>query len=209
VPARQRDMVERIRARAAVLSEIVADLLVLAGPGQMREGRRRSPATCARCSARQSACSRPLPGEGGDPRSRGAAEGLPEPGQGAGAGDAAPHPTCLVALPRADLRSVATNLVSNAVKYSRPGGRAAVRLDRDAESIRLTVSDQGIGIPAAERERLFSEFFRASNARTFSDSGTGLGLAIVKSIVDRLGGTIAVESEEARHHRPDRPAGPG
>jgi len=60
----------------------------------------------------------------------------------------------------------------------------------------LSVADKGIGIPEPEKARLFSEFFRASNARSFTDSGTGLGLAIVKSIVDSAGGALDVESVE-------------
>jgi signal transduction histidine kinase len=71
-----------------------------------------------------------------------------------------------------------------------------VSLARTASGVALAVSDQGIGIPAAEQDKLFSEFFRASNARSFAESGTGLGLAIVKSIVERLGGTIEVQSAE-------------
>jgi signal transduction histidine kinase len=62
----------------------------------------------------------------------------------------------------------------------------------------LTVSDQGIGIPAAEKGRLFSEFFRASNARSFTESGTGLGLAVVKSEVDAMGGSLDIQSEEGK-----------
>ena len=65
-----------------------------------------------------------------------------------------------------------------------------------AAGVELSVSDHGIGIPASEKERLFSEFFRASNARLFTESGTGLGLAIVKSIVEGAGGTLAVDSAE-------------
>ena len=62
--------------------------------------------------------------------------------------------------------------------------------------VELAVSDKGIGIPAAEQERLFSEFFRASNARSYTESGTGLGLAIVKSVVDSAGGSLDVQSAE-------------
>jgi signal transduction histidine kinase len=200
-PPRQREAIERIRARAGVLSEIVADLLVLARARADAGGQETG--SCDLCGvlcetvqlyqaqARQKSVTV-------------AADGLPRACADSAAGGteaAAPLPAppeCTVPLPREDLRSVVTNLVSNAVKYSRPGGRVAVRLARPDGGIELTVSDQGIGIPPAEKERLFSEFFRASNARAFSDAGTGLGLAIVKSIVDRLGGTITVESEEGR-----------
>jgi signal transduction histidine kinase len=60
------------------------------------------------------------------------------------------------------------------------------------------VSDQGIGIPAAEKKRLGSEFFRASNARSFTESGTGLGLAVVASEVRAMGGSLDIQSEEGR-----------
>lgn len=190
VPDRQREMVGRIRARAGVLSEIVADLLVLARA--RADAGRQEAESCDLCEVLcETVGLFQVPA-----RDKGVAlvaEGMP---RACGEAAAEAHPACHVALPRADLRSVATNLVSNAVKYSRPGGRVAVRLGRTDGNIELTVSDQGIGIPAAEKDRLFSEFFRASNARSFADAGTGLGLAIVKSIVDRLGGTIAVDSEE-------------
>jgi signal transduction histidine kinase len=62
----------------------------------------------------------------------------------------------------------------------------------------LAVTDTGIGIPESESDRLFSEFFRASNARSYTESGTGLGLAVVKAEVQALGGTIAVQSVEGQ-----------
>jgi signal transduction histidine kinase len=85
------------------------------------------------------------------------------------------------------------NLISNAVKYSPQGGTVSLDLAYSENQITLRVQDQGIGIPAAEIENLFECFQRASNVGAIS--GTGLGLAIVKSCVDRLQGTIAVESE--------------
>jgi signal transduction histidine kinase len=202
VPAQQRESVGRIRARAAVLSEIVSDLLVLAR-ARADVGRQEAE-SCDLCEVLCETIGlfqAPAREKGVTLAPEGLPGGCTGPGRAAGSEasgseTAAPHPACHVALPRADLRSVATNLVSNAVKYSRPASRVTVRLDRSAAGIELAVSDQGIGIPAAEKDRLFSEFFRASNARSFADAGTGLGLAIVKSIVDRLGGTIAVDSEE-------------
>jgi signal transduction histidine kinase len=198
VPARQREMVERIRFRAESLSQIVADLLVLArarayGAGQAEAQASdlcevlRETITFFQAAAREKGVALEV-------------EGLPS-GAAAGAAAVADAPAgassaCLVIAPRADLLSVVTNLVSNAVKYSLPGGRVTVSLARAGRGVALAVADQGIGIPAAERDRLFSEFFRASNARAFAGSGTGLGLAIVKSIVERLGGTIDVQSEE-------------
>jgi PAS domain S-box-containing protein len=85
------------------------------------------------------------------------------------------------------------NLISNAVKYSPQGGTVQLDLTYGENQITLRVQDQGIGIPPAEIENLFECFQRASNVGAIS--GTGLGLAIVKSCVDRLQGTIVVESE--------------
>jgi two-component system phosphate regulon sensor histidine kinase PhoR len=92
------------------------------------------------------------------------------------------------------IRQVFTNLLSNAINYTPAGGTVEVKLAYEAEWVRCTISDTGIGIPPAEMPRLFERFFRASNARHHHISGTGLGLAIVKEIVDLHGGSISVES---------------
>ena len=87
------------------------------------------------------------------------------------------------------------NLVSNAVKYTPEGGRVGLAIEPgENDTIQITVSDTGIGIPKGEISRLFAEFFRASNVKNVI--GTGLGLAIVKEIVKQHGGQIHVESEE-------------
>ncbi len=89
------------------------------------------------------------------------------------------------------------NLVSNAIKYTPAGGRVALAASRGTNgTVRIEVSDNGIGIPKAALPNLFTEFFRADNARAVEEIGTGLGLAIVKGIVDQHGGRIIVESEE-------------
>ncbi len=88
------------------------------------------------------------------------------------------------------------NLVSNAIKYTPAEGSVDVRFSRANGTVRIEVGDTGIGIPAAARPKLFTEFFRAENAKAMEDIGTGLGLAIVKEIADQLGGRIVVESEE-------------
>ena len=87
------------------------------------------------------------------------------------------------------------NLVSNAIKYTPEGGRIGMAFWPGAdETIRIVLSDSGIGIPKDEISRLFTEFFRASNVKNVI--GTGLGLTIVKEIVDQHSGEIHVESEE-------------
>jgi len=88
-----------------------------------------------------------------------------------------------------------SNLISNAIKYTQPGGRVTVSLSRNEEDkIRLEVSDTGIGIPEDASSHLFTEFFRAENAKSYTEAGTGLGLVIVKEILDQLKGTISVRS---------------
>jgi signal transduction histidine kinase len=103
------------------------------------------------------------------------------------------------------------NLVSNAIKYTPEGGRVGMTFWGGNETVRIVLSDNGIGIPKDEIDHLFTEFFRASNVKNVI--GTGLGLTIVKEIVDRHGGQIQVESEEGLGttfviHLPYAPAPP-
>ncbi len=92
------------------------------------------------------------------------------------------------------LDHILRNLLSNAIKYSPPDSRVTLNLARTETHVRLTVTDQGIGIPARDQARLFESFHRASNVGVIQ--GTGLGLHIVKQAVERHGGTIAVQSQE-------------
>jgi signal transduction histidine kinase len=91
------------------------------------------------------------------------------------------------------LRHVLDNLVSNAVKYSKPGGKVTVRVACEENELSLAVADHGIGIPAEHLDRLFDTFSRAKNVG--SVQGTGLGLAIVKRAVDQHSGRIEATSE--------------
>jgi 2-iminoacetate synthase len=87
------------------------------------------------------------------------------------------------------------NLVSNAIKYTPEGGRVGITFwPGSDETIRIVVSDNGMGIPKQDQRNLFKEFFRASNVQ--NTVGTGLGLTIVKEIIDKHGGKIEAESEE-------------
>jgi len=109
------------------------------------------------------------------------------------------------------LQQLVENLVSNSIKYTPEGGsiRMELRGLEDGAWLRLEVSDTGIGIPEAEQSRLFTEFFRATNARKLDELGTGLGLSIVKQIVAGHGGQLDIESAEGRgtRVRVDLPAG--
>jgi signal transduction histidine kinase len=94
------------------------------------------------------------------------------------------------------LDRVLSNLLSNAVKFTRAEGTVSVRAERRGDEVLLTVTDNGMGIPAAEQEALFARFFRASNAVKQAIPGTGLGLAIIRTIVENHEGTIEAESTE-------------
>ncbi len=92
------------------------------------------------------------------------------------------------------LEQVLNNLVSNALKYSPNGGTIRIRGEHDAQGILLSVSDEGIGIPPEEQERIFERFYRISGPQTRAIAGTGLGLYLTRAIVNAHGGRIWVES---------------
>jgi signal transduction histidine kinase len=91
------------------------------------------------------------------------------------------------------LRQIATNLISNAIKYSPQGSEVRVSLDSHDGQYILTVQDRGVGIPDTDQPYLFTAFQRGSNVRDVQ--GTGLGLVIVKQAVDMLEGSIHFESQ--------------
>ncbi len=96
---------------------------------------------------------------------------------------------------RAQLHAAVSNLVENAVTYSPDGAKVAVTAELRDEDVRLTVSDNGIGIPSAELERIFERFYRVDPARARATGGTGLGLSIVKHVAASNGGSVEVWSE--------------
>jgi signal transduction histidine kinase len=120
---------------------------------------------------------------------------------------------------------VIANLVENAVKYSPEGGRVRVSLRPADSALHIAVSDQGIGISAAEQRRIFEKFYRVDPNMEGGIGGTGLGLYISRELVRRVGGRIRVESSPGhgsiftvelplagpgeRNHRPATNAGPG
>ncbi|MGY2702868.1 ATP-binding protein [Nocardioides sp. HB32] len=93
------------------------------------------------------------------------------------------------------MAQVVDNLLSNAVKYSRREGHVRVRLGTDAGGVVLSVADDGIGIDAADRDRLFTRFFRTREAEERAIQGVGLGLSITRSIVEAHGGRVEVHSQ--------------
>ena len=105
----------------------------------------------------------------------------------------------LVAHADADkLRQVLEQLISNAVKYSPPAGTVTVSARRRRNVVEVAVTDEGVGIAAAERERIFSKFYKAGDEQA---RGTGLGLFIAQGLVREMGGRIWVDSEEGRGSR--------
>jgi len=96
------------------------------------------------------------------------------------------------------LERVFANLVSNAIRYNRPGGWVTISEEISGENVRVEVSDSGVGIPEADIPRLFDLFYRGSYARREKMDGVGLGLSIVRRIVELHHGKIWVESEEGK-----------
>jgi signal transduction histidine kinase len=97
------------------------------------------------------------------------------------------------------LRQVLLNLLDNAIKYSPDGGAVSLSAGRSGDLVRIEVSDQGLGVPPAERERIFEKFYRLDPAQTRGVGGTGLGLYISRRYIDQMQGRLWVE--------PGRPQG--
>ena len=95
-------------------------------------------------------------------------------------------------------RQVLVNLVENAVKYSPGGGTVQVGLEAADSSVRFSVVDEGMGIPSDEQARIFEKFYRLDPNLTSGIGGTGLGLYICSELVERMGGSIWLESEEGK-----------
>lgn len=88
------------------------------------------------------------------------------------------------------------NLIENAIKYSREGTVVSITSQVAGDYVRISVSDTGIGIPESDYDKIFSRFFRASNAMQFATEGSGLGLSIVNNVVQRHAGKISFSSKE-------------
>jgi hypothetical protein len=94
----------------------------------------------------------------------------------------------------ADMEIIFNNLISNAVKYNKVGGRVDITIDTTGSEAVITVADTGIGIKKSDTETLFTEFVRIKNEKTKNISGSGLGLSIVRKVVELYFGTIQVDS---------------
>lgn len=94
------------------------------------------------------------------------------------------------------LQQVMTNLLSNAAKFSPSGATVNIDVNREGALVRVTVTDQGPGIPSEFRDHIFQKFSQADSSDSRQMGGTGLGLAISKGFIEQMHGTIGFESEE-------------
>jgi len=96
------------------------------------------------------------------------------------------------------MRIAVDNLLDNAIKYTPPGGKILVSLDylKKTKEIEFEIQDTGVGIPADQKDRVFSKFFRGANVMRMDTEGSGLGIFITKNIIEAHGGKIWFESEE-------------
>jgi two-component system, NtrC family, sensor histidine kinase GlrK len=92
------------------------------------------------------------------------------------------------------IEQVATNFLTNALKYTPEGGTITVRIGPSRLGTKFSVTDTGVGIPPEDLPRLFTKFFQAKNSGQTGKKGTGLGLALVRAIVEQHGGTVTAES---------------
>ena len=101
-----------------------------------------------------------------------------------------------VAGSRLRLEQAFLNLLANAIKFNRPDGEVRVRVAQIADGrVAVTVSDTGVGIPSRDLPRIFERFYRVDKARSRQVGGTGLGLSIVKHVIERMNGTVTVDSQ--------------
>jgi len=97
---------------------------------------------------------------------------------------------------RLQIEQALVNLLDNAVKFNRPSGEVLLEVTRVGEGrVKITLTDTGIGIPYEDLPRIFERFYRVDKARSREVGGTGLGLSIVKHVIERMNGTVSVESQ--------------
>jgi two-component system phosphate regulon sensor histidine kinase PhoR len=97
---------------------------------------------------------------------------------------------------RLRLEQAVLNLVANAIKFNQPGGEVRIRVVPGASGeVSITISDTGVGIPSQDLPRIFERFYRVDKGRSRQVGGTGLGLTIVKHVIERMNGTIEVQSQ--------------
>ncbi len=172
-----RRFLEIIKAHSIRLNNISADLLVLS---ELESGR--PPAEPERLSLR-TALESALHTVEGEARLRDVRLYFEQPDDAQVMGD------------RVHLEQVLVNLLDNAVKFNRAGGEVRAEISRAENGLaRIEIADTGIGIPSEDVPRIFERFYRVDKTRSREVGGTGLGLSIVKHVVERMHGTIQVES---------------
>lgn len=93
------------------------------------------------------------------------------------------------------LRELFSNLISNAIKYNKPGGKVLITVTSEVKDFVLVVEDTGVGIPEEAKQRVFERFYRVDKGRSKKMGGTGLGLSIVKHVVNYYNGSIELDSK--------------
>ena len=101
----------------------------------------------------------------------------------------------MVYMDKSHLQGILTNLMSNAIKYNRPGGFVRTDITMDSTGLMVRVEDSGIGIAKEDQKRIFERFYRVDKGRSKRVAGTGLGLSIVKHVAEFYGGCVNVESQ--------------
>ncbi len=175
-PERGRRMVVRMQREASRLASLVRELLDLARLEEGDGGASRQRVDVCRVVRAQLERVGPLAAE----RRVSLDWQLPEPAMV----DAAPE----------DVRLIVGNLVDNAVQYSREDGWMRARVHREGDVVQFEVTDNGVGIPEADQDRIFERFYRVDKGRSRAAGGTGLGLALVRHAVARHGGEVEVSS---------------
>jgi two-component system sensor histidine kinase/response regulator len=180
-PERQHEYLEKAQERAKEQIDLIADLLEFGRLKEIKTAGKPAPLQIETVLSQVLEGSQAQATEKGIQITADISPGLP--------------PVCL---PPEQAKSIWMNLISNAIKYTPSGGQVTVRLHQQDGNLLGEVQDTGIGIPEEAVDSLFTEFFRARNAKALGIPGTGLGLAIIKQIIEKAGGSIWVESQASQ-----------
>jgi two-component system heavy metal sensor histidine kinase CusS len=179
-----REVIESCLEEAVRLSELIGDLLFLARAESPLSNLRREPVDLAKLLSGVK-----------DYYEASAADGK------ISLSTSVPGEPVIADLDRTLLQRALGNLVSNALAHTPPGGAVVLGTSANTSTIRIEVSDTGLGIPAEALPRVFDRFFRVDSSRSHSSGGTGLGLAIVKSIAQLHGGNVEIASQPGQGTR--------